>query len=185
MNVNTVAKDEDISKVVSSKGIVLKFLEGNKFPEGTIVRIKETDIIKNEITTDAKVYSYNAKDGSLKLVQTNIGKEDGYYNLKISGEGRFVLVNKDFEIAEGAKTEEKKEIVEFVDSNMTYLLVIAGSLVVILVVAAMLIASRGKQEIKVEVPVETTPENKPIEPQAATEEVKDVTEEKQEEQQNI
>ena len=185
MNVNTVAKDEDISKVVSSKGIVLKFLEGNKFPEGTIVRIKETDIIKNEITTDAKVYSYNAKDGSLKLVQTNIGREDGYYNLKISGEGRFVLVNKDFEIAEGAKTEEKKEIVEFVDSNMTYLLVIAGSLVVILVVAAMLIASRGKQEIKVEVPVETTPENKPIEPQAATEEVKDVTEEKQEEKQNI
>ncbi len=178
MNVNTVAKDEDVSKVVSSKGVVLKFLDGNRFPEGTIVRVKETDIVKNEITTDAKIYSYNVKDGSLKLIQTNIGKEDGYYNLKISGEGSFVLVNKDVEIIEGAKTEEKKEVVEFVDSNMTYLLVIAGSVVVIFVVAAMLIANRGKQEIKIEVPVEAKPEDKPIEPQTTTEEVTAVIDEK-------
>ncbi len=184
MNINTVAKDEDVSKTVSSKGIVLKFLDGNRFPEGTIVRVKETDAVKSEITTDAKVYNYNTKDGSLKLVQTNIGKEDGYYNLKISGEGKFVLVNKDVEIAEGTKTEEKKEVVEFVDSNMTYLLVIAGSVVVIFVVTAMLVASRGKREVKVEVPVEPVPENKPIETQETTEEVKDVIEEKQEEQQN-
>ena len=72
----------------------------------------------------------------------------------------------------------KNEVVEFVDSNMTYLLVIGGSIVVIFVVAAMLIANRGKQEIKVEVPVEPTPENKPIEPQAATEEITNVIEEK-------
>lgn len=178
MNINSVANDEDISKVVSSTGVVLKFLDGNKFPEGTIVRVKETDLIKNTITTDAKIYTYNAKDGSLKLVQTNIGKEDGYYNLKISGEGKFVLVNKDAVITEGTKTDEKKEVVEFVDSNMTYLLVIAGSIVVIFVVAAMLIANRGKQEIKVEVPVEPTPEDKPIEPQTTTEEVTNVIEEK-------
>ena len=178
MNINSVANDEDISKVVSSTGVVLKFLDGNKFPEGTIVRVKETDLIKNTITTDAKIYTYNAKDGSLKLVQTNIGKEDGYYNLKISGEGKFVLVNKDIAITEGTKTDEKKEVVEFVDSNMTYLLVIAGSIVVIFVVAAMLIANRGKQEIKVEVPVEPTPEDKSIEPQTTTEEVTNVIEEK-------
>ena len=178
MNINSVANDEDISKVVSSTGVVLKFLDGNKFPEGTIVRVKETDLIKNTITTDAKIYTYNAKDSSLKLVQTNIGKEDGYYNLKISGEGKFVLVNKDTAITEGTKTDEKKEVVEFVDSNMTYLLVIAGSIVVIFVVAAMLIANRGKQEIKVEVPVEPTPEDKPIEPQTTTEEVTNVIEEK-------
>ncbi len=178
MNINSVANDEDISKVVSSTGVVLKFLDGNKFPEGTIVRVKETDLIKNTITTDAKIYTYSAKDGSLKLVQTNIGKEDGYYNLKISGEGKFVLVNKDAVITEGTKTDEKKEVVEFVDSNMTYLLVIAGSIVVIFVVAAMLIANRGKQEIKVEVPVEPTPEAKPIEPQTTTEEVTNVIEEK-------
>ena len=178
MNINSVANDEDISKVVSSTGVVLKFLDGNKFPEGTIVRVKETDLIKNTITTDAKIYTYNAKDGSLKLVQTNIGKEDGYYNLKISGEGKFVLVNKDAVITEGTKTDEKKEVVEFVDSNMTYLLVIAGSIVVIFVVAAMLIANRGRQEIKVEVPVEPTPEDKPIEPQTTTEEVTNVIEEK-------
>ena len=178
MNINSVANDEDISKVVSSTGVVLKFLDGNKFPEGTIVRVKETDLIKNTITTDAKIYTYNAKDGSLKLVQTNIGKEDGYYNLKISGEGKFVLVNKDAVITEGTKTDEKKEVVEFVDSNMTYLLVIAGSIVVIFVVAAMLIANRGKQDIKVEVPVEPIPEDKPIEPQTTTEEVTNVIEEK-------
>ena len=178
MNINSVANDEDISKVVSSTGVVLKFLDGNKFPEGTIVRVKETDLIKNTITTDAKIYTYNAKDGSLKLVQTNIGKEDGYYNLKISGEEKFVLVNKDAVITEGTKTDEKKEVVEFVDSNMTYLLVIAGSIVVIFVVAAMLIANRGKQEIKVEVPVEPIPEDKPIEPQTTTEEVTNVIEEK-------
>lgn len=178
MNINSVANDEDISKVVSSTGVVLKFLDGNKFPEGTIVRVKETDLIKNTITTDAKIYTYNAKEGSLKLVQTNIGKEDGYYNLKISGEGKFVLVNKDTAITEGTKTDEKKEVVEFVDSNMTYLLVIAGSIVVIFVVAAMLIANRGKQEIKVEVPVEPTPEDKPIEPQTTTEKVTNVIEEK-------
>ena len=178
MNINSVANDEDISKVVSSTGVVLKFLDGNKFPEGTIVRVKETDLIKNTITTDAKIYTYNAKDGSLKLVQTNIVKEDVYYNLKISGEGKFVLVNKDAVITEGTKTDEKKEVVEFVDSNMTYLLVIAGSIVVIFVVAAMLIANRGRQEIKVEVPVEPTPEDKPIDPQTTTEEVTNVIEEK-------
>lgn len=178
MAINTVASDADVSKIISSNGLVLKFVDGNKFPEGTIVRIKETNKVKNQITTDAKIYSYNAKDGSLKLVQTNIGKEDGYYNLKISGEGRFVLVNKDVEITEGVKNVENKEVVEFIDSNVTYLIVIAGSIVVIFVVSAMLIANRNKQEIKVEVPVEPTPDNKPVEPQTTTEEFKNIIDEK-------
>ena len=42
----------------------------------------------------------------------------------------------------------------------------------------MLIANRGKQEIKVEVPVEPTPDDKPVEPQTTTEEFKDIIDEK-------
>ena len=176
MNIEKASNDTDISKVLNGKkGIVISFANGNKFPEGTIVRVKATAIVKEQITTDAKIYSYDSKTGMYKLVQTNIGLEDEFYNLRIDGDAKFVLVDKEVELAEVAGTvSENKEVVEFIDSNMTYLLVIAGSIVVIFVVVAMLIANRGKQEIKVEVPVEPTPDDKPVEPQTTVEEATNV-----------
>ncbi len=186
MNVEKVSSDEVVLDASGIKnGVVISFIEGNRFPEGTIVRVKATGIVKEQVTADAKVYSYNAKTGDLKLVQTNIGLEDNYYNLKIAGDTKYLLVNKDVKLAEKVgEVDEGKEVVEFVDSNMTYLLVIAGSVVVIFVVAAMLIANRGKQEIRVETPVAPEETNNPSEPNTVIDQMVDVINEKKQEQQN-
>lgn len=189
ISMDAVKNDDSIvGYVPSKKGVVIGFVEGNQFPEGTIVRIKANSLVKEQITTDAKAYEYNVKTGALKLVQTNIGLEDGYYNLKIAGDTKYLLVNKDVELAETVGSiDSQKDVVEFVDSNITYLLVIAASIIVIFIVAAMLIANRGKQEIKIataEDPVTPEPKAESSQPQTLIDQMVDVINEKKQEQQN-
>ena len=150
IQISNVKKDKSISKDLEN-GIILTFEDNKELPEGTIIRIKATKNITSVITESyAKLYFYNEEDGSYELVQTNISKDsEGYYNLKIKLNYRYVLVNKSAEFLTGSEVAngaEKEGVVSFVDSNLTYLLVIIVSIVIIIIVLVIILIVKNKKK---------------------------------------
>ena len=135
----------DVKEAIE-EGVLIVFKDNGKLPASATVRLTLTDEMK-KIADDDKfnLYYYNEKDGVLELVQKKVDIiENSYVLLKISHNSKYILATESA-ISEKVPVVDvvvQEDVVSFVDDNITYLLVIGASLMVIVSVTIVLLISR-------------------------------------------
>lgn len=151
LSVNSIKTDTDISKLVTSDGVVVNFAPNGELPGIAKVRIKATDTLKRNITGN-KVYAYfyDEKNKNFMLMSENVKlSEDGYYEFAIEHNSKYVLVSEKVDetllagyVAPTQNNVEQKETVSFLESHKVYIMIIGICLLAIILVSIIVVLDK-------------------------------------------
>ena len=143
-----ITSNTDIGNKVE-KGIVLSFADNGNLPGKSLIRIKVTDELKNILGDSSKIYlyHYNQSSNDFTLIDTVVSRtSDGYYEFNISHNSDYILVDQKLASSLLAKTDSN--VVSFVKSNQSYLMIVGIGLVVVIGVgvAIFVMNKKGKKK---------------------------------------
>lgn len=127
-----ISQDSELGSVLDS-GIVIRFASNGNLPGKALIRVKIDDEMKKVLGTGKiYVYYYDEDEQKFEIVAREVVARDGYYEFSVDHHSEYVLVKN--ELDETLMLKEDSNIVNFRQSNTTYLLMVMGCILLIVVV---------------------------------------------------
>ena len=127
LETEVISKDSDIIKLVP-EGLIVKFADNGDLPGKAVIKLKETEELKDTIKDNSYIYFYNEDSKNFCEVDSKVTKKDGYYEFTITHNSRYVIVN---EKLDSSLVVLDANEVGFTRSPKEYLIMIVAGLVII------------------------------------------------------
>lgn len=143
--IDTIKNDKELVSVILLDGIVVNFAPNGDLPGIAKVRIKNTDILKSNISGGSKVYVYfyDELNKNFMLLSENVKlSDDEFYEFAIEHNSKYILVNEEIDekllvgyVEQVQNNKEEKEVVSFLESHKVYIMIIVMCVIAIIFVS--------------------------------------------------
>ena len=146
-----LASEDSLLKEIVQEGRVLNFANNGELPGIATIRIKVTDEIKQALNMDTIfVYHYDEETKELKqMTDYATYNEEGFIEFSINHNSTYLFVNeiiqeKEYTVNTTENAEMKNEV-SFLESHKMYIMIIAVSLLVIIIVGIIIVADKKRK----------------------------------------